>query len=86
MKRQFKVTAARGLGGNNVNYDVSKLKALKIKLQDAMDYLEGFDDETFQAADGDPMTDDLQLYIQELDSAIRFFTDPGWDEHDDFNV
>lgn len=69
MKRQIK--AAVGPYGNQINVDVRELTNLKNYLQKAYDTLDFLDDETFQAiGDGEQMSEDLDIYIRELDTTI----------------
>ena len=69
MKRQIK--AAVGPYGNQINVDVRELINLKNYLQKAYDTLDFIDDETFQAiGDGEQMSNDLDVYIRELDTTI----------------
>jgi len=69
MKRQIK--AAVGPYGNQINVDVRELINLKNYLQKAYDTLDFIDDETFQAiGDGEQMSEDLDIYIRELDTTI----------------
>ncbi len=71
MKRQIK--SATGPYGNQINVDVRELENLKQYLQKAYDTLDFIDDETFQAiGDGETMSDDLDIYIRELDQTIKF--------------
>ena len=69
MKRQIR--SATGPYGNQINVDVRELTNLKNYLQKAYDTLDFIDDETFQAiGDGEQMSDDLDIYIRELDTTI----------------
>ena len=69
MKRQIR--SATGPYGNQINVDVRELINLKNYLQKAYDTLDFIDDETFQAiGDGEQMSNDLDVYIRELDTTI----------------
>lgn len=71
MKRQVK--AAVGPYGNNINVNIGKLEDLRGYLRLAYDTIDEMDDETFQAiGDGEQLSDDLDVYIRELDYSIKF--------------
>lgn len=68
------VKAATGPYGNNINVDVRELTNLKQYLQKAYDTLDYIDDETFQAiGDGEQMSNDLDIYIRELDTTLMMY-------------
>ena len=70
MKKQIK--AAVGPYGNNINVDIEKLEDLRGYLRLAYDAIDEMDDETFQAiGDGEQLSDDLGIYLRELDSQIK---------------
>ena len=70
MKRQIK--SVTGPYGNSINVDIDKLGDLKGYLQIAYDTIEEMDDETFQAiGDGEQLTNDLDIYIRELNTTIN---------------
>lgn len=71
MKRQIK--SAIGPYGNQINVNIEKLEDLRGYLRLAYNTIDEMDDETFQAiGDGEQLSDDLDVYIRELDYSIKF--------------